>query len=219
MAEASRPTWGYWNIRAGPRGNINRHIIALSGANVEIKNYTFGTEEWANEKNNLGLDFPNLPYIIDGDFKITESKAVTLYLCEKYMPSLLGATVEQQAHARMLQEVINDMFMAGIGIGFKEDEPHAMVTEKFDSMLPAIVNYLGQKQWFLGDQIGLPDLMMYEMIETYKGVTKDDSFDGKYPTLKAVYDRVGANPTFSAYRASDKYLAAPFFIPACKLNM
>jgi glutathione S-transferase len=31
----------------------------------------------------LGLIFPNLPYVIDGDFKLTESKAIHLYIIKK----------------------------------------------------------------------------------------------------------------------------------------
>jgi hypothetical protein len=29
-----------------------------------------------NDKFNLGLGFPNLPYLLNGDFKITESMAI-----------------------------------------------------------------------------------------------------------------------------------------------
>ena len=37
-----------------------------------------------------GLDFPNLPYIIDGEFKLCESMAIYMYLAHKYSKSLLG---------------------------------------------------------------------------------------------------------------------------------
>ena len=68
------------------RGNVNRYIFAFAGVDYEDKRYTAGTDEWAQEKENLGFDYPNLPYIIDGDFKLTESAAVTTYICEKWCP-------------------------------------------------------------------------------------------------------------------------------------
>jgi len=68
----TRPILGYWGIRAGPRGNVNRHLLAHAGVDFEDKRYT-SKEEWGADKPNLGLDFPNIPYIIDGDFKLSES--------------------------------------------------------------------------------------------------------------------------------------------------
>ena len=80
MAEAgSRLTFGYWPIRAGPRGSINRHILYYKGVDFEDKKHT--PDSWKAFKTSGTLDFPNLPYIIDGNTKLTESKAVTLYIC------------------------------------------------------------------------------------------------------------------------------------------
>ena len=31
---------------------------------------------WLEQKHNLGLAFPNLPYLIDGDTKLTETVAI-----------------------------------------------------------------------------------------------------------------------------------------------
>ena len=97
MAEAAtKPIFGYWNIRCGPRGSVNRNILNYAGVDYTEKTYDVETKEgkelwYLNEKTNLGFAFPNLPYFIDGDFKVTESKAVTLYICEKWAPELLGA--------------------------------------------------------------------------------------------------------------------------------
>ena len=41
-------------------------------------------DEWAKDKFNLGLDFPNMPYYIDGDVKLTQSMAVLRYLARKH---------------------------------------------------------------------------------------------------------------------------------------
>ncbi len=35
----SRPTLGYWNIRAGYRGNANRYLLKFAGVDFEDKRY------------------------------------------------------------------------------------------------------------------------------------------------------------------------------------
>jgi glutathione S-transferase len=51
----------------------------------------YDASQWTDEKNNLGMDFPNLPYLFDEDYKITESMAIMKYICAKWKPELLGA--------------------------------------------------------------------------------------------------------------------------------
>jgi glutathione S-transferase len=51
----------------------------------------------------LALDFPNLPYLIRGDFKITESTAIANYIIRSSKhPELLGKNIEDQAKVEML---------------------------------------------------------------------------------------------------------------------
>ena len=45
---------------------------------------------WFDVKYNLGMEFPNLPYLFDGDLKISETLAIIRYLANKYDKSLLG---------------------------------------------------------------------------------------------------------------------------------
>ena len=58
----------YWGIRG--RAQILRHLLAYSGLKWEEKIYT-SMEEYSEEKYGLGLDFPNLPYLLDGEVRIT----------------------------------------------------------------------------------------------------------------------------------------------------
>ena len=117
MAEAgSRLVYGYWPIRAGPRGSINRHILYYKGVDFEDLKHT--KESWDAMKTSGTLAFPNLPYIIDGDIKLTESKAVTLYICEKYAPELLGANPAEKARVVMFQNVIADFFSSVVSCSF-----------------------------------------------------------------------------------------------------
>ena len=60
-------------------------------------------EEWQADKPNLGMAFPNLPYIFDGDLKLSECKAVSAYICDKYCPALLGSSPAERASIIMMQ--------------------------------------------------------------------------------------------------------------------
>ena len=124
MAQAqvqTKPTFGYWNIRGGPRGNVNRYILHYVEVDYNDRRYdiTNNPQEWgAQDKTTLRLDFPNLPYIFDGDFSMTESKAITHYICDKWAPQLLGTTPEQRARVIMLYHFITDHFLAIVMMAF-----------------------------------------------------------------------------------------------------
>ena len=49
---------------------------------------------WFDVKFTLGMDFPNLPYFIDGDLKLSETAAIHRYIADKWDPKLLGTTPE-----------------------------------------------------------------------------------------------------------------------------
>jgi glutathione S-transferase len=51
----------------------------------------FDRSQWTDVKPTLGLDYPNLPYLIDEEFKLTESMAIMKYIAAKWRPELLGA--------------------------------------------------------------------------------------------------------------------------------
>ena len=113
MAEA-KPIYGYWNFRAGFRGQVGRYLLAYAGVDFEDKRYDMvnNKAEWSRQdKTGLGIEFPNLPYLIDGDFNITECKAVAVYICDRWCPALLGETPEQRASIIMMQQVLNDQMM------------------------------------------------------------------------------------------------------------
>ena len=89
-------------------------------------------------------------------------------------------------------------------------------------MTPPLIAFLGEKNFFLGNSMTLPDLMVWELCMTMQVIEEklgNPQLWTKYPTLKAHYDRMEADPVLAAYKASDKFLAAPYFIPACKLDM
>ncbi|GIX96614.1 glutathione S-transferase class-mu 26 kDa isozyme 51 [Caerostris darwini] len=77
----TKPILGYWDIR-GIAEPI-RFLLHYKQIDFVDKRYAFGTDDWQNDKLALGLDFPNLPYFIDGDVKLTQSITIMRYLAEK----------------------------------------------------------------------------------------------------------------------------------------
>jgi len=62
---------GYWNIRG--YAEAIRLMLEYLDVPYEDKRYEFGSTpetlycSWLQDKQKLGLDFPNLPYFIDDD--------------------------------------------------------------------------------------------------------------------------------------------------------
>ena len=44
----------------------------------------FSDSTWTDAKDTLGLDFPALPYLIDGDVRLTNPMAIMKYITLKY---------------------------------------------------------------------------------------------------------------------------------------
>ena len=61
------------------------------------------------EKYRLGLEFPNLPYFLDGDVSFTETIAIHKYIAGKWGPQLLGRDPGQRAHVNMLASILTDL--------------------------------------------------------------------------------------------------------------
>ena len=52
----------------------------------------FNPQEWATVKFTLGMEFPNLPYYVDGDYKLSETVAIMKYIAAKHDDKLRGRT-------------------------------------------------------------------------------------------------------------------------------
>ena len=82
-------TIGYWKIR-GLLTHIT-HVCEFAGVKYNMEFYEQGEgpefcrEAWLSvKKQDRGYDFPNLPYMQDGDLKITETMAIIRYVCNKF---------------------------------------------------------------------------------------------------------------------------------------
>ena len=104
---------GYWDIR----GLVQpiKYLLEYLQVDYEDKQYFYGEapdhnkDSWFSVKHHIGLQFPNLPYLMDGDLKITESHAIFRYICNTHAPELLGKTNLEKAHVDMIMNIGQDI--------------------------------------------------------------------------------------------------------------
>lgn len=102
----SKPVLGYWNIRG--LGAPIRYLLHYLGVDFEDKMYAYGPgpdydrSSWFNEKFTLGLELPNLPYILDEDIQLTETVAIMKFVCTKWGADLLSSDPISYAKAEMI---------------------------------------------------------------------------------------------------------------------
>merc|ERR1711936_1241328 len=152
----SKPILAYWDIRG--LAEPVRLCLEYGGVEYDEKKYACGEAPdydrtcWFGEKFSLGLDFPNLPYFIDGDLKFTESWAILRYAAHKAGVVLTDS--KQQAIADMVAGVVNDFRMSFVMMcyGFG-----GVSKEKFLESLPKHLEtfneFLNGKKWAAGDNL------------------------------------------------------------------
>lgn len=201
---------GYWNIRA--YAQPIRLLLAYTGTEVEEKRYNFiGPEwdrsEWLSEKFSHGLDFPNLPYYIDGDVKLSQTFAILKYLGRKH-----GLDARNEAeHIRidLVEAEALDMRSRWValcyGADFETNKPEYL--KNLALKLKEMSDYLGTHNYFAGDHITYIDFLMYELLDqnSHMEPTALDEF----PNLKAFHARIQGLDQIAAYMKSDKFLARP----------
>ena len=164
------------------------YVLAYCGVDYNSKVYIrgpppeFSKSDWISHRSELNLDFPNLPYYIDGDFKLTESKSIMKYVAKKYDPSLLGTTEVQIARADMLSRV-HDTLYDQIGVHFKKGNPVRFVQE-LDVVAQILTNYLGAgKKYAVGEDLTFTDFSYFELLDFMNHYSEGETFS-KYPLLK-----------------------------------
>ena len=112
--EGGKLTIGYWKIR-GLIAPV-KYILEDLSVPYDVVDYEqgdapgFSRECWNSVKPSMPLDFPNLPYLFDGDVKITESSAMMRYIAGKYgAAEFSGKDSKDKAIVDMIYGVVGDI--------------------------------------------------------------------------------------------------------------
>lgn len=202
---------GYWDIRG--LGAPIRYMLAYKEVEYEDKLYSCGPppdcdrSAWLNEKFNLGLDFPNLPYLIDGDVKLTQSLAIMRYLARKL--DLDAKSSEEERRVDLAEQQLYDV---GDALGeICYSEKFAEERDGFEATLPgsleALSNFLGTRPYYAGDRLTYVDFVAYELFAQLLLFSKKS-----FANLKNLTDymaRIEALPTLKKYLDSDACIKWP----------
>ncbi|CAM2107525.1 glutathione S-transferase Mu 1-like isoform X4 [Lepidochelys kempii] len=202
---------GYWDIR-GLAHSI-RLLLEYTGTAYEDKMYSCGEapdydkSQWINEKEKLGLDFPNLPYLIDGKNKLTQSNAILRYIARKH--KLCGETEEEMLRVDMLENQAMDFRMSLVMICYNPDfeklKPGYL--EQLPGKLKLFSQFLGKRKWFAGEKITFVDFLMYDVLDQNR-MLEPKCLD-QFQNLKDFLDRFEALEKIAVYMSSSRFMKTP----------
>ena len=170
MAE-NKPKLGYWQSRgaAGPAKLLLGHL----GVDYEMVEYAHGgapdfdRSSWNNVKADIGVAYPNLPYWIDGDVKMSEQVSILRQIVRKYRPEYLGRTLKEQGSADMFCNLLKEQFFATQIItcymGYEEKKETMKSSAK--EFATKFMEFKGESKFAVGSEPTYPDFMAYEWIK------------------------------------------------------
>uniref|UniRef100_A0A672UN95 Glutathione S-transferase n=1 Tax=Strigops habroptila TaxID=2489341 RepID=A0A672UN95_STRHB len=170
-------TLGYWDIRG--LAHAIRLLLEYTETPYEERQYCpgpapdFNPSDWTNEKEKLGLDFPNLPYLIDGTIKLTQSNAILRYIARKH--NMCGETEEEIQRVDMLENHIMDFRMRFARLCYSPDfeKLKSGYLEELPGRLRELSQFLGSRPWFAGEKLTFVDFVAYDVLDQHRMFVPD----------------------------------------------
>lgn len=210
------PVLAYWDVRS--LGQPIRNLLVYKDVQFEDKRYKpgpppdYGKDEWQSDKFKLGLEFPNLPYYIDDDVKLTQSLAILRYLGRKH--DLAGRNERETAELDVLEQQARDTLLI-IPYSAKSLPSYRnglkSYAENIKDFLGPWSKRLASRKWVLGDRITYVDFILYEALDWHREF-KPEAMQ-QFPEIVAYLKRFEELPNIKDYFASDKYKRWPLLGP------
>jgi len=208
---------GYWRIRG--LAQPIRYLLECASASytdelcVQGPAPDFDRTEGLKTKtiNPHGLDFPNLPYLIDTDagIKMTQSRAILRYVSRKY--GFEPSNEKDLVAAEMTSEAFLDLKDAFVDICYNS-KFHSLKEEYLNKTAPEHLNrlekyfssHVSNDGFLCGQKLVFADFIIFETLEG--NIILESSILDKYPHLKSYHQRFSKIPQIAAYRNSNRFI-------------
>jgi len=215
------PVLGYWNLRG--YAQPIRLMLAHAGVEYEDKRYNIKGEapnldrsEWLADKFNLGLDFPNCPYYIDGDVKLSQTFAILKYLGRKH--GMAPKNEAEQIRVDLIEAEAMDIRFKWSATCYNADFDNLReeFVKNFINKCKELSAFLGNHKYFAGETLTYVDFLMYELLDQHSTL-EPKALEG-FDNLIAFHDRIRSLEKVAAYMKSDKFIKYPLNGPTAKFG-
>ncbi|XP_039697060.1 glutathione S-transferase Mu 1 isoform X3 [Pteropus medius] len=192
-----------------------RLLLEYTASNYEEKKYTMGDapdydrSQWLSEKFQLGLDFPNLPYLIDGSHRLTQSNAILRYIARKH--NLCGETEEEKIRVDILEnevmDISNQLARVCYSPDFEKLKPEYL--KALPEKMKLFSQFLGKRSWFAADKLTYVDFLAYDILDLHR-IFEPKCLDA-FPNLKDFVARLEGLEKISAYMKSSRFIPSPLY--------
>ncbi|GAV06457.1 hypothetical protein RvY_16445-2 [Ramazzottius varieornatus] len=205
--------FGYWDVR-GIFQPI-RYVLEHVGEQYEFKSYSVGTNTWFEQKASLGMDFPNLPYLIDGDVQLTQSNAILHYLGKKY--GLVAKNEKDQRIQDMFDGMLWDITYGAAMFFYPhmrgrmypdglEEGKSTYLNAKIKPKLEELDRWMANKRYIFGDTMHYNDFVLFERLDAHHTAFPD--LLAQYPNLQRFYHDMLNEKGVETVLGSDKWSKA-----------
>ncbi|CAH8440821.1 unnamed protein product [Schistosoma rodhaini] len=200
------PKLGYWKVK----GLVQPTRLLLEYLEETYEERAYDRNEidaWSNDKFKLGLEFPNLPYYINGDFKLTQSMAIIHYIADKH--NMLGACPKERAEISMLEGAVLDIRMGVLRIAYNKEYETLKVDflNKLPGRLKMFEDRLSNKTYLNGNCVTHPDFMLYDALDVV--LYMDSQCLNEFPKLVSFKKCIEDLPQIKNYLNSSRYIKWP----------
>jgi glutathione S-transferase len=201
----------YWPIRG--LAQPIRFFLEYAGLKFNDIRYT-DRAAWHIDKQTLKTDFPNLPYLLDGERVVTESDAIYHYVAFKAKrPELaVPSNEDDMVLLAQIRYFHLDLRRDLTRLAFSH-EMEKLYDESIENIIKPRLNRLsqnlGSKPWFVNSKLTYIDFMIQEtlkMIDVHDENVLDENLKNY---VKRFYDL----PEIKAYMSSERWVDAHFLAP------
>ncbi|CAJ0953670.1 unnamed protein product [Ranitomeya imitator] len=166
-----------------------------------------GRRSHSAEKHSAGGQTRKLPYLLDGDIKLTQSNTILRYIGRKH--GLCGNTENEENFVSLFENESMDfrMRIATLSYDPQFEQLKGPYIEKLPTVLARYSRFLGQRHWFVGDQLTLADILIYDALDQHKILAP--TCLQNFKNLQDFLIRFEALPPIAAYLKSPRCKKTP----------